>query len=83
MSSSKANTNKKNLQKWWSDKEPAKKKKKKKSEMKISNGFLPGMASKALCQGSTFSLACHDSDTGWGGCVRGCVRQQVQLGLPR
>ncbi|GAA6094220.1 uncharacterized [Tachysurus ichikawai] len=38
---------------------------------------------EALCQGSTFSLACHESEAGSGGCVRGCVRQQVQLGLPR
>lgn len=47
------------------------------------NGSLSGTVSKALCQGSTFSLACHESEAGSGGCVRGCVRQQVQLGLPR
>lgn len=47
------------------------------------NGSRPGTVTKALCQGSTFSLACHESEAGLGGCVRGCVRQQVQLGLPR
>lgn len=47
------------------------------------NGSLSGKVSKAHCQGSTFSLACHESEAGSGGCVRGCVRQQVQLGLPR
>lgn len=47
------------------------------------NGSLSGAMSKALCQGSTFSLACHESEAGSGGCVRGYVRQQVQLGLPR